>query len=444
MTLPRPARCVLAVAAVVLTACAGPSRSYRTGLNARLAAYDYAGAQAEIEGAKSSEYGEKNAVLYYLDRGMVLHDAAKYEESDRDLETAEGRMEDLFTRSVSRGAGTFLLNDNTTKYSGEVFERALLNAFRALNFVFLGNTDEALVEARKVTAYLARFNEFMQGKSGYKDSAFAQYLSGMLFEQSGSRDDARISYKAAEAAFKDYAADYGTPEPQFKIPPYSKLEKLGLGEIVFLHYNGPAPMKISRTFQVAWNEAMLAVNQSGKDEPDAARFRNAVNAGILGDAITVAYPEYVQDPYTIAGSRIAAGGAETDSLLIEDISGIARQCLEEKNAAIRLRAIARAAIKFVLARAASAEVEKRAGAGLGLLAKMITSAAGAATETADTRGWTTLPAQIRMARLAVAPGRQDVTITFTDRAGNPTGNIIFRDVEVIKGRRTYLQYRTAL
>jgi hypothetical protein len=434
---------LLAVAAFFLAACAGPSRSYRMGLNARLAAFDYEGARAEIEKSKTSEYGEKNAVLYYLDRGLVLHDAAKYAESDRDLETAERRMEELFTKSVSRGAGTFLLNDNTTKYAGEVFERALLNAFRALDYVFLGKTDDALVEARKVTAYLSRFSEFMQGRSGYRDSAFSQYLSAMLFEQNGDYDDARISYAAAAEAFKAYAADYGMLPPEFTAPPYSKLAALGLGEIVFLHYNGPAPMKVSRTFQVAWNEAMLAVSQSGEKDAGSERFTNAVKAGLIGNAITVAYPEYEQPPYLIEGSRVAAGGAEAASLLVEDVSAIARQTLAEKNAAIRVRAIARATIKFVLARAASAEVEKRAGAGLGLLARIVSSAAGAATETADTRGWTTLPAQIRLARLAVAPGRQDVSVIFISRDGTAAGSTVFKDVEVVKGRRTYLHYRTA-
>jgi hypothetical protein len=88
-------------------------------------------------------------------------------------------------------------------------------------------------------------------------------------------------------------------------------------------------------------------------------------------------------------------------------------------------------------------VEKRAGQGFGLLARMITSATAAATEVADTRGWTTVPAQIRMARLALPPGKQDVTVTFTGRNGEPEGSYTFKDVEVVKGRRTYLHYRTA-
>jgi len=436
-------RCGVAGAAVFMAACAGPSRSYRTSLNSMIAAADYGGAQTQIQNLKESEYGKKNAVLYYLDLGMVQHDAGQYKDSDVSLAAAEDRMEELFTKSVSRRAGTFLLNDNTTEYSGEVFERALMNAIRALNYVFLGTTEDALVEARKVTAYLARFNSFMEGKSGYKDSAFAQYLSGMLFEQNGANDDARICYDAAAGAYKWYGSDYGTPEPHFGVPAYADLDRQGLGEVVLLHYNGKAPMKVSRSFQVAWNEAMIAVNQSGDDEANSNRFRKALNAGLLGSAITVSYPEYVQDPYNIAASRISADGFSADTQLMEDVSAIARRALEDRNAAIKLRAIARATVKYVLAKAASDEVEKRAGAGFGLLARMITSATAAATETADTRGWTTMPAQIRMARMALPPGRHDVTVTFTGRNGEPEGSYTFKDVEVVRGRRTYLHYRTA-
>jgi hypothetical protein len=433
----------LACAAAFLAACAGPSRQYRAGLNARVAAYDFNGAIADLEAAKRTEYSEKNAVLYYLDRGMLLHQSARYAESDTDLENAENRMEELFTKSVSRRAATLVLNDNTTKYAGEVFERALTNVFRALNFVFLGMTDSALVEARKVTSYLDRYRAWTEGKGGYTDSAFAQYLSGLLFEANGDADDARICFAAADRALARYAADYGMPAPKFSAPEYRDLARLGLGEIIFLHYNGPAPMKVSRTFQVAWNEAVLAVNQSGVDDPEEAkRFNNALTAGLVGDAITVSYPEYVQDPYNIAGSGIASGGARADSQLMEDVSSIAHQTLAEKNDSIRLRAIARAAVKFVLARAASAEVEKRAGAGFGLLAMMFTSAAAAATEVADTRGWATIPAQIRLARLALPAGLHDITVTFYRRDGSADGTAVFRGVAVEKGRRKFLHYRT--
>ncbi len=434
----------VAGAAVIMTACAGPSRTYRADLNNQIAAGNYAGAIAQIDAAKEREYGKKNAVLYYLDRGMVQHDQGDYKGSDESLDSAERRMEELYTKSVSRGVGTFLINDNTTEYAGEAFERALMNVTRALDYLFLGVRDEALVEARKVTAWLARFNDYMQDRSGYKDSAFAQYLSAMLFEEDGKADDARISYNAASSAYGWYGGYYGTEAPSFDVPAYNDLARKGLGELVFIHYNGKAPMKVSRTMQVAWNDAMIAVNQDQEQDPEElGRFRNAVNAGVLGNAITVAYPVYVQDPYEISISRVMVDSTTVQTQLMEDVSAIARRSLEEKNAAIMGRAIARATIKFVLAKAAADEAEKQGGQAFGLLTRVVTNAVAAATEVADTRGWTTMPAQIRMARAALPPGRRDVAVTFVGRHGEVQGSCVFRDVEIVKGRRTYLHYRTA-
>jgi hypothetical protein len=157
----------------------------------------------------------------------------------------------------------------------------------------------------------------------------------------------------------------------------------------------------------------------------------------------VAYPVYEQPSYSVVSSRVETDSATADTQLMEDVSAIAEQTLKEKNAAIRARAIARAAIKYALAQYTAAKVEKSAGSGLGLLARIVTNVTAAATETADTRGWTTVPAQIRMAILALPPGKHDVKISFSGRNGEPEGSYTFKDVDVVRGRRTYLHYRTA-
>src|SRR5207245_215525 len=83
---------------------------------------------------------------------------------------------------------------------------------------------------------------------------------------------------------------------------------------------------------------------------------------------------------------------------------IAKKALEDRLGTIRSRAIARAAIKFALAKLAEEETTKQAGQAWGFLAGLTARAAGAALEVADTRCWSTIPAQIRMARVR-APAR---------------------------------------
>lgn len=431
--------------ACLLVACGGPSGSMRKDVNALIAARDFKGAEARIQKEKLGSYGKKNQVLYYLDLGAVQHDAGRYKESDKSLELAEARMEELFTKSVSRAAGTLLLNDNTTEYAGERFERALVNVYRALNYLFRGEREGALVEVRKLSRLLQEYADTTVGKTtAYKDDAFAQYLASLLYADDGKADDARISLNKSRKVYEFYAASYGTPTPRLDPPPANGAEEDG--EIVFLHLNGTAPHKISKTFSVAWNEAVVALNSSKDDEKEGAQARNAVAAGLIGNAVTVAYPAYIQDPFSISGSQVEASGRKAATQLVEDVSAIAMKDLAERQALIKVRAIARATTKYVLAKAATDAVKKKYGdkSWQALATQIGGSVASAATEVADTRAWATLPSQFRMARLRLPPGRHDVTVSYTGPAGAVVSTRTFKDVLVRKGMRTYLHDRTAL
>ncbi|MCX5790211.1 MAG: hypothetical protein NTX64_17140 [Elusimicrobia bacterium] len=432
--------CAVAVVALALAACGGPSMSVKKHVTDLVVAEDYERASAYLEQIKQAEYGQKNAVIYYLDAATVLHHAGRYQESDADFDKAEKRMEELYTTSISKAAATLLVNDNMQDYSGEVFERALTNIFRALNYTLLGQTDEALVEARKVEVLLDEINRHRGKKNVYKDDAFARYLDSLLYEDAGQSDDARISREAAEKAYQWYASKYGTSAPDFDGPKRGA----GDGEVVFIHYAGVGPMKVSKTFQVAWKDGLAAVHSATADTQDAAtkqQVANALAAGAAGDSITVSYPEYVQQPFTIVDSEVQAADRAGPTILVEPIAAIAVKDLQDRMLSVRGRAIARATIKFLLAKVAGKEAQKK-GDFAAILTQRLLAAAAAATEVADTRSWTTVPAQIRMARLAVAPGTHELTVRFKDASGAVVKTRAFK-VVVKKGKRTYLAYRTA-
>ena len=445
------ARAAAAVLAAALCACrSGPSAGTKKAVNSLIAAQNYAGAEAYLQSNKESQYGRKNMVLYYLDEGTILHHAGKYRESDASFDKAESRMDELYTVSMTKAGGMLLLNDNTADYAGEPFERALMNVMRALNFVSLGKLDEALVESRKVELFLDELNGKLEGKSRYKDDAFARYLDALLYADIGQADDARISMHAATEAYAWYASDYHIPTPRFDLP---NVVGRDTGELVLIHFNGVAPRKISKTLQLAWGNAVALTQTSGDAEANGAPFKNALTAGLAGNAITIAYPEYVQDPYKIADSEVFVDSAPAGSTqLVEDVTAIAMKNLTDRQALIRTRAIARATVKFVLAssaaKAAGALCDRQFGSGsIGstlckTAARGVAQGIAAATEVADVRSWSTLPSQIRMARISLAPGRHQVRVRFKDGAGTVVSNAVFNDVVIHKGKRTYLDYRT--
>ena len=437
---PRRGGAVL-LAAALLAGCGGPSGELRKELNSLIAAGNYAKAEARLGEAKEGAYGKKNLVLYYLDLGAVQHHGGRYKESDDSLDRAERRMDELYTKSVSKAAATLMLNDKTVDYAGERHERSLAGVYRALNYVLRGDRDGALVEVRKLSRLLQEYADVYGPKTtAYKDDAFAQFLASLLYEDDGRADDARIAREKAARARERAAKAYGSPIP--------KLDALGhgAGELVFVHSNGVAPRKISQSFQIAWNDAVAAVNASRDDEKESARAVNAIQAGLLGKAVTVAFPALVQDPFQVQSSVVEAAGTRVTTELVEDVAAVAKQDLAERVALIRVRAIARATVKFVVAKAAADAAARKYGKASwqAALTKVGGAAFAAATETADTRAWGTLPAQFRAARLRLPPGQHEVRVSYLSSGGAVVTSRVFPGVEIRKGRRTYLHDRTAI
>jgi len=445
---------LLALAAGALCSCAGPSTGVEKKLNTLIAAQNYPAADSYLDHVKYIQFGKKNAVLFYLDKGAIEHYGGQYSQSDQDLATAEHRMDDLYTKSVTKMAGMLIFNDNTMDYAGAPFEHVLEHILRSLNYALQGDIDDALVESRKVELFLDNLNANAGSANIYKDDAFARYLDALYYSDEGMNDDARISMDAAKKAYGWYAADYNTPMPEF--PPLDQDQITpNTGELVFIHYNGVAPRKISKTIQIAWNDALVALRQDRQEENRDPRVANALYAGFFGNAITVAYPEYVQDRFSIVSSDVLVDSQPAvGTQLAEDISAIAFKTLRDNKALIMTRAIARATVKFILAKtAADAEAgycDKKFGTGnLGdiscrALGRGVAFGAAAGTEVADTRCWTTLPSQIRIARLELPAGKHDVSVQFRDAAGALVETRTFKDVTINPGKRTYLAFRTAL
>ncbi len=444
----------LAVGVFLLSAaCAsGPSGAVQKSLNSMLAARDFDGAQTVLEKAKEKEYRKKNMVLYYLDKGVILHDAGKFKESDQSLDRAETRMEELYTKSISKGTGRYILNDNTVDYAGETFERALTNVFRALNYVFLNQPYEAVVESRKVETYLEELNRKTKGKRVFKDDAFARYLDSLLYEDIGKLDDARISMEASKKAYAWYASDYNISPPRFDFP---KLDNPKMGELVFIHYNGVAPRKVPMAFYVPW-VVVQAMSRAEYESPEenAAWLKNRLAASDPEDKVTISFPQYVQDAYSIRSSEVAVGpGAATQTVLMEPITAIAAKDLADRFEAIKARLIKRVTTRHTIGTILTAGQRGKSCAEeaqgdkdryeLCESRKDLFRSIGAVVEAADVRGWTTLPAEIRMARIRVPAGKHDILVRFLDRASAVVSTASFKDIAIEGKKRSYIHYRTA-
>jgi len=440
--------CMLVLAWTGLEGCAHKVDHYAR-LNQSIDEQDYDFALKLIDASKKS-YKDRDAVLFHMENGLVAHFAGRYQESNQSLLNAEARIDELYTRSISKQAASFIFNDNATPYRGEDFEDTLVNLFMALNYAGLGLTEDAIVEARQLDNELNLINSRYADdqKNVYREDAFIRLLMGVLYETGNEINDAFISYRRAEEVYRtDYQHNYGVHPPQFLIenllsaaqalgfekemiaiqqmyPGISHPdpnEKRNLAEIFIIHYNGLGPEKVERAWVVPVPEGYI---------------------------VKVAYPIFEKKNYEITRSVVRLRHLDNgktyrfSTQLVEDIGSIAILNLHNHMARIKAKAIARAATKYLIIKVASEEAREQSGDLVGLMVQLAGNITTALTERADVRYWRMLPDEIRMGRALIPAGRYDGEIDFVDSGG---GVVISRNVEpflVASGEKKFIIQRT--
>lgn len=421
------------------SACGAPSLRHKRDVSRLLAQEDFAAAEQKLEEAKNKEYKQRDALLYYLDMGAVLHDANQPAQSDELFDQAQQRIDELFTQSLTAHAGRYLINDLTVPYYPAPYEQALTYYYRAMNFLQQGSVPGALVEANKAVFYL----DHLPGAKDnpHLNNPFVQYFASLVFESAGKKDDARIARTRAWQGYETLNGANGLPtQPVFDLPYQS-----GLGEVVLVHANGLLPLKISQTFQVSWNDVIFWMNSTQEGQNADPAVQNAIMTGLFGNSVTVAYPVLVPQPYKIRSSEVLTQDGKTyPTILMADVAAAQKADLQDNQTASFLRMALRAAAKRTAAvQTRNLVAQSSDNNSAGDLAGMFVSLLGTLTEKADTRQWFTLPAQFRMTRFYVQPGVQDIVLRFKDGFGNIVEEYTFKDVSVLPGGRVYLHYRTA-
>lgn len=441
----------------------------------QMAVGDYPAAIAIVEEEKDGAFDGRSRLLYFLELGMLLQIEGRYAESNAAFENAKRIGDALYTRSLTNEGVSLMTNDYALDYAGENFERTLIHLFSALNYVLLNEPDSALVEARQVGEYLRKLQVDSTNENVYQEDAFARYLSAMLFEAGGEFDSAFVDYKKAAVAYRAYGSDYGVAPPEILLPnagrvanrlgawAWNDLRDLGAadsvrelpagsGEVVVLHYNGLVPIKDQDKYTIPFSEAWLLAGAF--QAASGGRHQNEINRAIAFsstisgyDVVSVAFPKFVDRPYSITRMQPKADAALeiTRPELVEDIGAIARKDLADRIVRIRTKTIARAAIKYAIQKGAEVAAQEAGGEYGGLLsaATQITgNIARYATEQADKRSWSTLPDEVWMSSVVLPEGEHDLSVDFLNAQQVVVESRRFPGVRVLPGRRHFIIVRT--
>lgn len=436
---------------ILLATCSGCTTyaQFTGDFRTQVANQNYTQAQESLNKAKKGN----NKLLYLLETGLISHYQQQYEKSNRYFAAAEKHADELFTKSITRQAAALITNDAIKKYRGESFELIAIHYYRALNYWYLGQPEDALVECRKANLKLAKY-AIHNGETSYKNDAFIHYITGLFYEATGEYNDAYISYQHAQDAYEHYASEFQISAPQTltsdlqrvsellngfqfaSLDPTAFLSPATEGELVVFSEVGFVPRKLEEEIDLPIYDndikrskkvktSVLAKDISGR------RYR-VRHVGNVEYWLQVALPKYdVTEPHTNT-VQIRSGEYNAQTTRAQNYANIAQTSLNHHYPGILAKTTARAFIKYLAYRKAKKENKV-----LGFLTNLL----NVSTEIADTRSWVSLPHNIQIGRLTLPPGTHTITLEARDRNGNIIETKTIENVDISPGQRTFISHR---
>ncbi|WP_196895926.1 COG3014 family protein [Aureivirga marina] len=409
------------------------SASYQSALNNG----QYNLADKEIEKNKFLKK-KRNQLLYYMEKGTVAHDLHQYKKSNEYFNKADYAIED-YQKNVGEEALALLTNPETKDFVPEDFEKVMIHYYKALNYTFLNQPDEAIVELKRLNLQLQQINDkYPAGKKNrYTTDAFALNFQGMLYESTGNINDAFISYRNAVELYEKNGGTYfgvklpeqlkkdvirtahilGFTEEALKYEKkfnlrYEKPQNTG-GELIIFWDNGLVPYKdqtfINFSFVKGQGGVVSIVNEDFDlilpvplpDNNRSGRFSDF-------ETFNMAIPKYVERKPVYTSGNAEEGLHNYTFEKAEDFNVIAFQTLKDR----MLREIGKAALRLAVKKTTEYTVRNQnrdIGAVLGIF--------NALTEKADTRNWQSLPNSIYYVRIPLQKGMNTIKVNVKGRNG---------------------------
>jgi hypothetical protein len=409
----------------------------------------------------ASRVRPRDELVRQLQLGVVYHYAGKWEASNAAFEWAETEAQNRWTRSVMQQAGQFLVNDAVVDYVPPPGEMALLPYYRMLNYMALGSTDGALVEARKSSDWLARLSD---RKDPCVGDGFVHYLAGLAFRGAGERNDALVSYRNAErsfgaCAYKDQAqapewlgaelfraaVDAGvrtvadSAAQRYRLAHFAMQPDPASAQLVVFVENGWVAHRASQDIHVPIFKDELDAADSGSTGAVAARvvarlLGNVQEQAYWGEALDehpgfqlgtaleggyvmkLAWPEYRLEAADAPRVRVVVDSQAVDAPVVEDVSAAMLRRWHAQRPGVFTRAVGRGIVKLTATREVERAATKKDEVA-GWIAGRALNLAGNLLERADTRSWSLLPNRISVARFTLPAGEHHVRVEVLDEGG---------------------------
>lgn len=361
-------------------------------------------------------------MLYLLDRAVVLQQLGETELSSRDLQIADKRIEVLdFGKGTLDDIGKYVFSDDSGVYQAPAYEKLLINTLNMMNYLQRHDLGGARVEARR----FAVMRKFILDRASDESldsvetlAAAGSYLAGFVFERSGQPGEALRYYDEAlrgaelpsvAAALRRLSLEDGYRSPELRKAMGDEpgsAERSALGEdegadlLVIVNY-GRVPPKVPKRLPIG-----LALTYAATHMTAAQTARTNYLAG-QGLVTWVNYPTLgeTHGSYAVPSFSVDGKTGSLDGLLAVD------QAVRHAWKQVEGKVIASAITRMISRVVAGEAVRQASGGVVGALLSLFTQATLSATDTPDTRSWSTLPARIAAGRMRLPAGEHEVRVS---------------------------------
>jgi hypothetical protein len=378
----------------------------------------------EFEAQRSSE---TDGVIWLLEQGKVLQDAGRFEASERAFALADGRMR-AFEReaeiSVTDELAGVLAGAGLRDYRGRGWEKILLEVYRCLNALALGDLEEARVFSRR--AFVRQAQAVAAGTDEIRAARKAARSQGIDAREVLGQERLREHTEQVATRVTSAYADYANPLASFLAGLLAWIDGDESGALVDLR-KAAAMVPDHPTLEALLGELEARAPPHGAGGRVIALLETGLAPAIVEDSVTI----YSDNGWSrLALPALAFHGREVASLAIEsaddsvrtvalaDVDAIVAADFQRRLPGIVLRALTAAALKEV----ATTQLRHEHGdwgVVLGSLWKV-------ATARVDTRTWHTVGAGFQLAHLD-RPASGVLTLAALDRHG---GRHLVHDVEL--------------
>ncbi|MGB8369435.1 MAG: COG3014 family protein [Limisphaerales bacterium] len=404
-------------------------------------------AAAEATKMAGQNANNKDAIVWRLEQGAVLRGNGQCEASNKAFDQAQDRIDQYSQEAkvkIGNEAGALLSNQANLPYTGRAYDGIMLNTYKALNYLQLGETDKARVEL--IRAYQRQQDAVADNQ---------RRIEKVQGEAAKSKDKAAMDKAQQDPKFKDQMqgaytgldnlqayANYVNPFTVYLDGLYfmadavdaSDLERArkSFERIVGFDPDNEYVKQDLATVDDLMNGKPLPPTTYVIFETGCAPVRGQIRIDIpiivtRVSYVGAAFPTLKPQGDYLPSLTVTANGTNATTSLVASMDSVIGLDFKNELPIVITKTIASTVAKAVAAYAVNAAANQQ-NSWLGLASQIGTAVAQAAVNIADERTWTTLPKQFQVCRiptpsdrkieLETPGGGQRIPVTIEDGAIN--------------------------